>query len=310
MAKTTTSSKKETPKKETKKNLAKKTTAQSKTNIKNSDLKPKKNKTKTTIVQEENNYGRTLIASIIIILIFVGGFIAVKYKESLDKNEKTYIATADEKKFKKEYESLNGTTRSNGIKNKDITIMEDNNIKYITPEEAATMLDSGTGIIYFGYAACPWCRDAVPILLNAMNSSELDTIYYVNVRPDDDPSQDIRDLYTLNNKNKAKKSKDADQSYYDIVLALASELQEYELTTDSGKKVSTGVRRLYTPTVVAVKDGVLLGFHEGTVENHKTDEDGLLRDLTKEEESELLNTYTSIISKYLDTSCDEESEGC
>lgn len=309
MAKTTTS-KKNASKKETEKNLNKKTPAQSKSNVKSSTTKTKKSKPKTTIVQEENNYGRTLIASIIIILIFVGGFIAVKYRENLDKNEKTYVATADEKKFKKEYESLNGTTRSNGLKNKDVTIMEDNNIKYITPEEAATMLDSGTGIIYFGYAACPWCRNAVPVLLNAMNSSELDTIYYVNVRPDDDPSQDIRDLYTLNNKNKAKKSKDADQSYYDIVLALASELREYELTTDSGKKVSTGVRRLYTPTVVAVKDGVLVGFHEGTVKDHETDKDGVLRDLTKDEENELLNTYTSIISKYLDTSCDEDNEGC
>lgn len=304
------SSKKTSVKKDTKKNTVKKAQAKKESTVKKASTTPKK-ESKTSIVQEENHYGRTLLAALLIIVVVVGGYLAVEWKKNGGINPKEkYVATADEKAFKEEYESLNGTTRSNGQINKEISILEDNNIKYLTVSEAAAMLDSGSGIIYFGFAACPWCRAAVPVLLNAMNSSELDTIYYVNVRPDDDVNKDIRDTFILDSRNKAKKSKDAEKAYYDILLALANELSDYELTTDSGKKVNIGEKRLNAPTVVAVKDGVVVGFHVGTVDNHSKDSEGKLRDLTKEEETELLNTYTSIIGKYLNTDCGTNGEGC
>lgn len=308
------SAKKAEPKKEVKKTTSKKTTPKKKETNKKSDAVSKTTKTpkkesKTTIVQEENNYGRTILSAILIILVFIGGFVAFQYKKngSLLPKEK-YVATKEEKKFKEEYETLNGTTRSNGIKNKEVSIMDDNNVKYISLKEAVDILDAGTGVIYFGYAACPWSRNAVPVLLDAMTSSELDTIYYVNLRPDDDTNKDLRDTYILNSKNKAKKSKDADQAYYDVLLALANELDDYVLTTDKGKKVNIGEKRLNTPTVVAVKDGVVVGFHEGTVENHKENADQVLPDLTKEQKKELLSTYSSLISKFLKSNCTEE--GC
>lgn len=312
--KKTTTTKKTVAKNEGKKETTVKATPKKASNTtKTQEPKSTPNKkAQTAIIQEENHYGRTLIAGLLIIIIFVGGFLAIKYKENggLQPDDK-YVATQDEKDFKEEYESLNGTTRANGIKNKEISIMEDNNIKYITVAEAAEILDSGSGIIYFGFAACPWCRNAVPALLNAMDSSSLDTIYYVNVRPDDDTQKDIRDTYILNNKNKAKKSKEAaDPAYYDILTALANDLDDYVLTTDTGKKVNTGEKRLSAPTVVAVKEGIVVGFHEGTIEGHEKDENGVLPDLTKDEETELLNIYSQIISKYLNDSCGEDTEGC
>ncbi len=301
---------KKTSSTKTKKETAKKTPVKKETQTKK-EVSPKKETKKTSIVQEENNYGRTLLAALLIIIVVVGGYFAVEFKKNGGVTPKDdYVATADEKAFKEEYESLNGTTRSNGQTNKDISIIKDNNIKYLTVSEAATMLDSGSGIIYFGFAACPWCRNAVPVLLNAMSSSELDTIYYVNIRPDDDTSKDIRDSYILDSRNKAKKSKDAEKGYYDILLALANELDDYELTTESGKKINIGEKRLGAPTVVAVKDGVVVGFHAGTVDNHNKDAEGKLRDLTKDEETELLNTYTSIIGKYLNSDCGTDTEGC
>lgn len=287
----------------------KKTATKSTAESKKVQSKPKT--TKKTVVQEENQYGKTLLAAIIIVVLFLGAYLGVQYKKNGGfGNDTKYVATADEKKFKKEYESLNGTTRTNGQKNKEINILEDNNIKYITLEEAATILDSGSGVIYFGFSACPWCRNSVPVLLNAMESSDLEEIYYVNVRPENKPENDIRDTFTLNTKNKAKKTKDATDAYYDVLLALANELNDYVLVTDSGKKVNTGEKRLYAPTVVAVKDGVLVGFHEGTTKNHEKDENGGLRDLTKEEENELFDTYSKMISNYLKDSCSTEGEGC
>lgn len=300
---------KKTSKKEVKKTETKKTTPKTSSSVKKVK-EPVKKKKVPTITQEENNYARTLIAGVLIIIIFIGGFIAVKYRDNQGLKEEKYVATADEKKFKEEYETLNGTTRSNGLKNKELTIIDDNNIKYITIDEAATMLDSGSGVIYFGFAACPWSRNAVPVLLEAMQASELDTIYYVNVRPNDDLNEDVRDTYILNSKNKARKSKDASESYYNVLLALANELNDYILTTDSGREINTGEKRLNTPTVAAVKNGVLVGFHEGTIADHEKDENDELRDLTDEEKEELLNTYTDIISKYLNSTCEEDGEGC
>lgn len=310
-----TASKKAEPKKATKtptkKAPAKKEVTEKKATPKKEVQTPKKEtKNKTSIIQEENHYGRTLLAAILIVIVVVGGYLAVEYKKNGGlKPKEEYVATQDEKAFKEEYESLNGTTRSNGQINKEISIMDDNNIVYITPSEAADILDSGSGVIYFGFAACPWCRNSVPVLLNAMNSSELDKIYYVNVRPDDDTSKDIRDTYILDARNKPKKSKEAEKAYYDILLALAGHLSDYTLTTEKGNIVNLGEKRLAAPTVVAVKDGVVVGFHPGTVEGHER-EDGKLRDLTKEEETELLNTYSGIISKYLNSDCSTDSEGC
>ena len=302
----------------------KKTTDLAKTSKKVTKKEPKKEekqssvkvdnvkKAKTQIVQEENNYNRTILAAVLILIIFVGGYLAIQYKKNGGFSKKNdYVATEDEKRFKDEYESLNGTTRaSNGQKNKEISILDDNNIKYITIEEAFDIIDSGSGIIYFGFAACPWCRNAVPVLLNAMDSTSLDTIYYVNVRPDDDPQKDIRDTFTLNTKNKARKTKDAVDAYYKVLTALANELDPYILVSDDGKKVDTGEKRLGAPTVIAVLNGELIGFHQGTVEGHVKDSSGALRDLTEEETTTLLNTYSSMITKYLDSDCGSHDEGC
>ncbi len=294
------SSKKTQPTK--KENITKKTT---KSNSTSKEIK----KAKVNIVQEENNYGRTILAAFLILIIFVGGYLGIQYKRHNDKQEEKYVQTADEKKFKEEYESLNSKLRKSGEKNKDIKIIEDNNIKYISLKEAAEILDSGSGVIYFGFAACPWCRNAVPVLLNAMDSTDLDTIYYVNIKPDDDAEKDLRDTYVLDNKNKPRKSRDAESAYYDILLALANDLNDYVLYTDKGKKVNTGEKRLAAPTVVSVLNGIVVGFHQGTLDNHAR-VDGVLPDLTKDEETELFNDYTKIITKYLNSDCGNDSENC
>jgi len=252
------------------------------------------------VIQTENSYGRTILAALLIIVVLIGGYLGVQYKKT--HGDGNYVATADEKKFKNEYESLN-----NVEKNKSIKIMADNNIEYINMDKAASILDSGSGVIYFGFAGCPWCRNAITVLLDAMKSTELDKIYYVNVRPDSKPENDVRDTYTLDSRNKAKKTRDAKESYYQVLLALANNLEDYILTTSNGKKVNTGEKRLYAPTVVVVKKGVVIGFHQGTYDGHDMDKNGNLPDLTKDQEKVLLNVYTKMISKYQDDNCNEEN---
>lgn len=274
------------------------------------DSTPSKAKT-TTVVQEENNYGKTLLSGIIILLILVAGFFGYKKLNSNDNknNQPSVTLTADEKKFKKDYESLNNTKNSNGNQYKTVNIIDNNNIKYISLAEAATMLDEGTGVIYFGFAACPWCRNAVPELLTAMTNTGLDTIYYVNIREDNDAEKDVRDSWELNTRNKPFKKKDADEAYYKILVSLANELQDYVIKSDNNKEINTGEKRLYAPTVVAVLNGEIVGFHEGTIEGHDIDENGVLIDLTKDEEEALVKIYTDTITKVSQTEC-KDDKGC
>ena len=191
-------------------------------------------------------------------------------------------------------------------------VMANNNIKYITIEEAAKMLDTGSGVIYFGFAGCPWCRNAVPALLTAMSNTDLEVIYYVDVRSEaDNTDTDIRSIWTLNARNKAVKDEkhEVSDAYYDILRLLAGHLSDYTLKTDSGKVVNTGEKRLYAPTVVAVSNGTVVGFHESTLDGHDI-VDGNLPDLTKEQEEELVGIYTNIIRKYLKSDCSSDGEGC
>lgn len=277
----------------------------------------KKSKEMESKKEAENNiqvvtadYGKAIISCILILLLLIGGFFTYKYYNNRSNNKEKVKITEDEKRFKEEYETLNNTTRNDGTKVKSIEIMEDNNITYVSLSEAVEILEDGSGVIYFGFAACPWCRNAITELLKAMSNTSLETIYYVDVRPDDDSTKDIRDLYELNNHNKPFIKREKTKAYDRLLTLLASELEDYVLVTESGKKVPTGEKRLYAPTVVAVVNGEIVGFHEGTFEDHQKNKDGILADLNKKQQEELTNIYVEIISDFLGEDCDADTEGC
>ncbi len=305
----TTTSQKTSTKKTVKKNNNVKKSSSKKTSSKQTSPKKIEKKSATKIIQEENDYRRTIIAAILIALIFFAGYLAIQIKNNGGIGEnKEYVATKDEKSFKEDYENLNGTTDSDGVKFSKTEIIVDNNIKYISMEESLDILDSKSGVIYYGYASDAYSRTAVPVLLKAMSSSKLDTIYYVNIRPSvsgkldgvGQKENDLRDTYTLNAKNKAKRTKEAaSTSYYEVLTSLANYLDDYILVTEKGKKVSTGEKRLNTPTVVSVINGQVVGFHQGTVETQEENDKGELEKLNEDEEKELLNKYTNVISAYL-----------
>lgn len=261
---------------------------------------------KENVAQIENKqYLKVIDSTLLIILLLVGGYFAYTYKENALREEKTskISITEEEKQFKEEYESLNGTLRSTGIPNKTISIMEDNKVKYITSKEAVEIIKEGEGVIYFGFAACPWCRNAVPLLLEAAFENGLERLYYVNVRPEDKVEKDIRDSYKLDANNKLQKEREGDSSYQDLLKALDPVLNEYELTGKNGKPVLVGEKRLSAPLVITCKNGTIINSHTGTLEEHKREVNGSLRDLTTEEEKQILEIYSSMLAIYLKDSC-------
>lgn len=191
-------------------------------------------------------------------------------------------ANADALKFKKEYESLNGEKL-------DVTISEGNKMKYATWEEVMELLEHGTGVIYFGFPECPWCRNAVPVLLNSAEDTNIEEILYFNARS-------IRDVKHLDEYGNIVTDKEGTPEYYQLVEKLSPVLEPYEGLNDDT------IKRLYFPTVVFVKDGNLLGSQIGTV---KSQIDPSVK-LTKAQSDELYQIYTNYIQKALGLICEED----
>ena len=211
-----------------------------------------------------------IITVVLVILIVITGLYFLLNKET------------DNIKFKQEYESLNS---KKGYL--DIEIPKDNNIKYVSFDELMDVLEDGTGIIYFGFPECPWCRNALPVLLEAAKENEIQNVYYFNAKS-------IRDDKELKD-GKIVTNKEGTKEYYELVDRLKYNLGVYEGLEDDS------IKRLYFPTVVFVMGGKVVGTHIGTVDSQKDPS----KHLTKKQKQELLNIYNENINKIYGT-CDTE----
>ena len=206
-----------------------------------------------------NKDQKVLVLIIVLIVIIASVFGVYAYKHKGEKRCKT--EDTDAIKFKREYEEYNDKNYDNGKPYFNISLSSKNLFKYITEEDAVKFLSEGTGVIYFGFPQCPWCRSLVPYLEEAGEKYGLYQIYYLNIR-------EIRDSYKVEDK-KAVIDKTGTESYYKLLDLLDKYLEEYNITDEKGKKYDTGVKRLYAPTTVAVKNGKIVGFNEGTVDSQE-----------------------------------------
>lgn len=160
----------------------------------------------------------------------------------------------DGAKFEKEYEALN----ENGIV---VDIDTNSNIKYLELTEVIDLFENKTGVIYFGFPNCPWCRNMIPILLDVTKENH-EVLYYFN------PSG----VRGTNDENFSK---------------LMTILDNY-LTSNS-----EGVKTLYVPDVYFIKDGSIVGHHLGSAPT-QTNPYELL---TEEQKIELKNIYRNLIKE-------------
>ena len=226
-----------------------------------------------------------LILSISLLCLLIIGF-AINGK-NLIKNPK--LENSDAIKFKEEYESLNNKDNGYDGKYLRISINDDNVIKYASFEELIDLLDKGTGVIYFGFPECPWCRNAVPSLLEAADSTGIEQIYYFN-------AVDIRDQKTLDANGEVITTKEGTEEYKELLKKLDKYLLPYDGLNDES------IKRLYFPSVYFIKDGVVIGKHIDTVESH-TDAS---KELNEKQKLELKGIYENYMMEILDSSCDKE----
>ncbi len=231
--------------------------------------------------------------SILIIMLVFLFSIFIGYEYFQDKKATT---SQDALNFEKEYEKLNNRVNSNNNKvYPTVDISSDNPIKYSSYDEIFQILESGTGVIYLGFPECPWCRNLVPVLLSAAKEVELDTLYYLNISED-------RDLLLLDENKNIITEKEGNKKYFELVSKLDQILDEYILTANDGSEVKTGEKRIYLPLVIFVKNGEIVGYHDGTVESQ---EDPYVA-LTDRENEELLLSLIELMGKVSPSVCDDK----
>ena len=240
-----------------------------------------------------NKDQKVLVLIIVLLVVVAGAFGVYAYKHKGEKKCKT--EETDAVKFKREYEEYNDKKYDNGKDYFTVSLTNKNLFKYISEEDAVKFLNEGTGVIYFGFPQCPWCRSLVPYLEEIGEQYGLDQIYYLNIR-------EIRDSYKVEEKKAVVDNKGTD-SYYELLKALDEYLEKYYITDEKGKKYDTGVKRLYAPTTVAVKKGKIVGFNEGTVDTQEK-----FVALTETEIKELKDKLSTIISQVSSIVCTDA--GC
>lgn len=191
----------------------------------------------------------------------------------------------DALKFKEEYEAHNDKiNENNGNKYTILDIPEENPMVYATFEQVMNILD-GSGIIYFGFETCPWCRTAVPVILEAAQDLNINLVYYFN-------ALSLRDVKALDDKGNIITEQEGNPSYYQLLDKIGDVAETYDGLNDDT------IKRLYFPTVVVVKDGEIIFYHTSTVES-QTDP---YQPLTQQQHDELLQLYKDAFAQ-VETAC-------
>ncbi len=205
-------------------------------------------------------------------------------------------------KFKEEYEALNGTTSKSGSKIRELTIDENNPIIYKTADEVVEMIENKeTFVVYFGFAACPWCRSVLPTLFKVSNDLGLDKIYYVDVL-------DIRDTLELDSDNHPITKTKGTDAYYKLLDLLNDVLDDYSMKDANGNPIETNEKRIYAPNVLGIVNGKADKMTTG-ISSLQTD--GYM-DLTEEMTNETYEKFKCIVNCVLDsksTTCSLD-KGC
>ncbi len=247
----------------------------------------KKNKPKLEIKNLFNYLTLIFVGLAIIAVIFLIIFSIIN-KNSLKKEKNQEVKVSDATKFKNDYENLNNKTNDNNQKYPEVSISDDNVVKYTSYKEINSILDNKkTAVIYFGFKECPWCRNAVPVLLQAVSSTGLDKLYYLDIK------NDRNELKKEN--GQIKTVKEGKEDYNKLVSRLSDKLDVYEGLEDNT------IKRIYAPTVMFIKNGEVVSIHTSTVESQKDP----YNILDKNQRKELYEIYKKAILDILDSSCDE-----
>lgn len=149
------------------------------------------------------------------------------------------------------------------------TWMEDDNPAFIeiSFEDSLNFFRNGwSGVLYYGKVGCRFCERAAPLINKAAKAAGIQ-IYYID-----------------SSKNMGETEEIANANY--------EEIGEY--ISDSFVEGSDGVKGMYVPDVVGVKNGKMVDYKEALADGYNINEQDQMND---EQKQQLYNKYIEIIKK-------------
>lgn len=133
--------------------------------------------------------------------------------------------------------------------------------------------DEDSFVLYMYFDACPWCKELGPLVSDIIKNDDdlLNMTYALNVRPDGVKENDLR-----------YKNDNGEYNYPEF-----KELYDYMYSFLDDDKV------VYVPTLLFIRNGELVYFHEGTVDSHDAKERKMTDD-EKESLERIIRKYYSI----------------
>ena len=191
----------------------------------------------------------------------------------------------DAQKFEEEYEILNGQTTMDGEHvYATLDIPSNSQVEYVDLAQIQDIVARGTGVLYFGFPECPWCRTLVPVLFEAIEATGYEgPVYYGNFVGE-------RDKRSLDDSGNIVIEQEGSEAYQQLVATLYDWLGPYTGLNDDT------IKRIYFPTTVFVKDGQVVDVHLVTVDTQESGYD----ELTEEQHAELLSTLPADIQKMME----------
>lgn len=156
----------------------------------------------------------------------------------------------------------------------EYTQVDKNNVfVYRSMEEIINILEKGTGIVYLGFPECQWCQRYTKYLNEVALDMGVSKIYYYNIRED-----------RQNNT----------EDYLKVVSILGDYLQNDE----------EGNKRIYVPSIIALKKGEIVGFDDETAwdtKGYKTPDEywteDEVKDLKEKLETMIIDTDSNLCTE-------------
>ena len=229
------------------------------------------------VIEMKNKVLYIVIGLCVLLVIGLCIFLVINHKEEV---------LTDAEKFKQDFEQYNGLTYEDTNESViDVSIPSDNPFIYKTGKEIVEILNNEDAYVLFGYSSCPLTRAAIETLIAAEEEENIATIYYVDIR-------DIRDEFVPGESIIPEQTKEGSEAYYEIVNFFGSRLDEYYVSSEDGFYLyDTGVRRVLSPTLVAVSGGKVIDMHQELVDSYTYNN----KELNDEQKEELKDIYKEIL---------------
>ncbi len=142
------------------------------------------------------------------------------------------------------------------------------NFIQITMAESLRLMDEGgSGIVVYSYDTCPFCNRAIPVLNQAAKEAGI-YVYYVDVYE--------KELMTPDGQSFSEEGNATVKS----MMTHLDSILKHERNEETGQMEPA----LYTPEVVAIKNGQITGHHVALVDDFKLkDQNSQMSDAQKEE---------------------------